>query len=910
MNRRHSRKSAMVSVESLEPRMMLTAAPATGATADAARRYVDALLIGVDLTQPKVKALREQTTSSLGRGANRQRVVLALQQSRIHDAGRVESVYNWMLDRDPTSRELKQGKAVLDGGQDERALAKQLASTAEFYKRIGGGTAVGFVTALDERVLRRDPTDAEIARVTDAASRPAARRRLAAAVIDGREYRTALAKSVLAQEGAAPSAQDFARAVRVLATPGGLVRLQAQVMSSQAVYDHLSAAPTAARLGGSRTSPTSGITGLSLPSFTSANATMPAPPSGQTYSIATAAADGSYYVGGAAGLELYTRAQRTWSRFGDGQPTLSASAVSASEIWTVEQPSGGGGKMVLVHYVNGNQLGAQSLPSGASPAQVSAASDGTVWVVDTAGSIFTLSTGSSAWSSVAGPNGAPVTAVAVGSATNIWALSGSATASQLYRYTAQTGWISDPTFPAGQVTSIYACSDGTAWLVANGNAYSHPPLSSWFAVNQTSIPDMTPVFHQTSNRLLFLAPTSQFHAYSVTAYNWVFPFENGPAYYSSSIGLVDQQPASAFPSWTAVQQQIYNYMSSNIPAGENQNGGIRGAYPDLTIDLDAAREDLIELEIPNGANQQPLYSTADWNSVVLQLRTELEDVADVRNLFVQINNLNTAVQNEQATILPGIEATIAAGTPGPSSSSTVDIVLQDLFGAVLAGVTAAVGVAGPAAAVAGAVISSGLEAGVTSVNSASGNGGGGNSLAIAYGQFSNTLGEVFTAASLANATYESTITGDYGRLVAAAALINSQAWYWDSSTVPKLAAAAEQAYTLNDYLALVPAQWQISEFHGPVPSWTSDNVYQYYKIPQGSSIVTLMGYNSSNYPMYDVLFSSQVGSPSNVFDDNHLGPFITSSLLATIGSLPGHTEHDFWSRQNGWENVHFTFETN
>ncbi|WP_406700947.1 hypothetical protein V5E97_19335 [Singulisphaera sp. Ch08] len=878
MNSSQGRRTAMPCLETLESRMMLTAAPAVVSAVAADRRYVDALVGQADSSQPSLETIRDRMTSALARGASRERVVRLMLESTPADQDQVRGVYRLMLHRDPTPQELRRGKAVLDNGQDIRVLAKRLAGSAGYYTQVGGGTTAGFVTALDRTLLGRNPTDAELARALTEVERPGGRRRFAASVIDGLEFRTNMAQATLAEQGRQPTAAELARAVRILAAPGGYLRLQTQVLGSKVVYDQLSVAPpirTETPRAGDSPAPLSLV-----PSFTSGAASLVAPPTDGSYPIAVAGADGSFFVGGPGGLLIYHPTGLYWSSFGDGEPVLSASAISDNEIWVIEGPTGG--QPTLVHYVAGQAVTVPTLPSGTVPHQISAATDGTIWFVDSNGSILTLSAVATAWTPMSGPGGAPVSAVAVGSAGNTWALSGPAGATQLYRYTTTYGWIPDPSFTPGVLDSIYACADGSSWAAGNGQAYVHPVFGFWYGVNSATI----------SGNLVSLAPYSQLQAFNATT-----PAGGGSAAYSlATIGLVDQQPDTSFPTWTPNQQLIYNYISQAV-LQLDYPGGLRALYGSQGSSADSWGNLIDQMSVPSQ------FTSADWDVVVVQLLREFEAVTDVENLFTQINGLNSAIESAQALDIPGIQSIITASNPGPNTSTYIRLALEGLVEAVVAGIGV---VAGPEAAVAAAVINSALTAAASEVEASLG-GGGGNGAAIQYGEFTQTQAQVFSTAAGINGGYEQSILGDYGRLMEVSYLINSGTWYWSPTLTNDLVNAATPIYQVYDYLSLLPAQWQVVEFEYTDYFHVSiSKVVNAFGFESYATVTTENGHHLGA-PKYDILFSNQVGAQTNLNKAPFVsfGPYPTSTLINTIGSLPGLSINDFWSRSNGWDNVRY-----
>lgn len=111
--------------------------------------------------------------------------------------------------------------------------------------------------------------------------------------------------------------------------------------------------------------------------------------------------------------------------------------------------------------------------------QVSVASDGTVWGINTAGSnIFHYTGGNNAWTQI-GAGG--LAQISVGSASNIWGVNA---AGLIYKYNGKqvndgTDWNQIP----GALKQISVAADGTVCGVnASGNAYLYNGNNSWTAL--------------------------------------------------------------------------------------------------------------------------------------------------------------------------------------------------------------------------------------------------------------------------------------------------------------------------------------------------------------------------------------------------------------------------------------------
>jgi len=206
-----------------------------------------------------------------------------------------------------------------------------------------------------------------------------------------------------------------------------------------------------------------------------------------------------------------------------------------------------GGEVDL--FFRAAQPGWQQIPGGLS--NISAAADGSVWGVNSAGNIYQYVGGSAVWQQV--PDGLSV--VAVGGAANIWGVNN---AGNIYQYVGGSAvWNRVP----GGLSDISVASDGTVWGVNSaGNIYKYVGGSA--------------VWEQIPGGLRVVAVGSASNIWGVNNAGNIYKYVGGSAVWEQvSGGLSDISVASDGTVWGVNSAgNIYQYVGGSavwqqVPGG-------------------------------------------------------------------------------------------------------------------------------------------------------------------------------------------------------------------------------------------------------------------------------------------------------------------------------------------------------
>jgi len=201
-------------------------------------------------------------------GTPRARVLESLLKSAPGRDATVNSAYQMLLRRAPTAAERSAWSARLSRGGDLRTLLASLASSREYYIARAGGSAAGFLAALDEDLLGASaPTAQRPAR--PGGIDPQARSALARTVILSRRFNDHFlevsAPSIAGQSS--PSEAVIGQVRNALRRPGGFTRAIALLLSTDSARDYYSRLPGAnvARPSPSTSGPAGSAQALTIP---------------------------------------------------------------------------------------------------------------------------------------------------------------------------------------------------------------------------------------------------------------------------------------------------------------------------------------------------------------------------------------------------------------------------------------------------------------------------------------------------------------------------------------------------------------------------------------------------------------------------------------------------------------------
>jgi hypothetical protein len=573
--------------------------------------------------------------------------------------------------------------------------------------------------------------------------------------------------------------------------------------------------------------------------------------------LCSAAADGTLWLatmGSAGGAALWSydfgQAKAAQVYAAGAAAFACLSAVSVDEAWVVVF-DGSAGSPWVGRCAGGEMTRMAALPGGAVPAQVSAAADGTVWVLSMDGAPFVL-TGATA-TPVAAP-GLKLSSVSVGSADHVLAVGTGGVLS----WSPQAGW---QPFVQGQGPWwIAACADGSTWMLASG-------------VLTVRLPDgaLTPM------------DVSAVQAVNWTAGSRMSAFALGAlggqtALVPVSLGVLDLPP-TPWPAMTAGQQKAYDCISQAL----HVPGGVRAQYLNSAEPFTDWYATLLTLDRPAD------ISMDDWTVVTGQIGTELVYVQSVYNLFSGLARLTGDIGSVQSLQLQGVASAVGL-TVQAQGPSKVTVMLEALMSAVLTNVG---GLFPAPFNLAISLVGTGIATAVGMVTQKYNPGDSSQDLTVAYSELATVLAETLTQAVVVQEQQQTAILGDWGKLSAAGEAIAQGIWSWPVDAAGTSLAALEPAMQRYFYQALMPARWQILQgmlmFGVRFPNADP-------RAPVYAMLTRDVVDAQNDYVVWYYICCGR-GSEAAILDND--GPWPAQQLLQEIFAL-GVEPVDFFSGQNGW----------
>jgi hypothetical protein len=872
MGRRAKRRTGRAfTFEPLEGRRLMATgrAPDIAAASPPDAAYVDAL--GALLAdRPLPAGLGRDLLDHLAEGGGRRAAVRrALDHPSVRRA-MAHHAFKVLLDRDPTAAELRRGARRLAGRGDQRDLFAALLGTSEYLRGPGGGTRPGLVAATYRDLLGRapEPLESQLWTRSLRAGGPAARSRLIRTLLASDEFNDALAAR-LARVGD-PFGADPTLAERLrtqLDRPGGLDAALAHAYATPAFYRRATLgsapAPNPPR------QPVSAVNdhppGLPLPPGIGLTTAWNPIADVSLFSVQAlgAAPDGSLWAATNTALLRYNAATAAWDTFWDGF-AASVAPLSNAEVWAIVGTVPGAPTSVA-RVIAGLATPVAALPGGDAPQQVAAAPGAPVWVLGQSGTLYQLGAGDT-WSVVPVPAGVTLTQLAVGSASNRWAIGTQQGNPAVFQYVDGQGFVADADFSGITATAIGAAADGSTWVAAGTVVFFRTALVDWALV-----PNQTP-----PGPVELIAPVS---SYRLLAYTLPTDEDLSPTQVLS-VGLTDQ-PAVPFPAMNPGQSAGYEAISQAV--GATGPDGIRGQYTNLAAPISDYFATVTAMSRP--AHVDP----ADWTIIRDQVLSELQYVTSVNNLFTQLEDLRLSLATLSAQILPAVGTDVGLTTQ-ENGPDTVELVLSGMIQAAIWGIAAA------GLPIGGAVAASVLASVAGSVLGAvlgNPNPDSNTAVEVAYVNLSDTMASFYTGIKTSNAAAQQSALSDWGQLSTLGRLIDSGQWTWTPDEGAQLAAGAQTALSVYFYQALMPVKWEI--------------VYYYEYLCDIYSCPTV---NVPNYDIYSVVieqgqdtvlenlwFMHEAGKSRNPFGSP--GPFPVQSLIQNILNL-GVSMADLYTGQNGW----------
>lgn len=579
----------------------------------------------------------------------------------------------------------------------------------------------------------------------------------------------------------------------------------------------------------------------------------------------SAAADGSvwlWYQDQAGGnLQIFDFGSGAPQLVYESTPTIQAiAAASGNSVFIIATDSNTWIGNVDAH---GNLQKLGSLPGSAVAAQISASSDGTLWVLDRAGSPWSYHSGSWTKQASSGSTSLTFQSISVGSANLIVGL-GKASGQSLaaWTWTAKAGWQPLSGVTPGQWLS--ACADGALWSLngsqltvttAAGHVQSMDTSALLFALGWTAASQTVAYAMGELDQMLVLAP----FAY----------------------GILDMPPAP-WPPMTQDQQTAYQDINTRL--GVKAQNGIRALYADTLAPLSSWQVEISAMASPTNVSAQ------DWQIVQTQILTELTYVISVNNLFTQLQTLVGFIGTMQSDQLQSVAAAVGL-TQQAQGPSKVTVVLNSLFSTF---VTRLGSIFPPPYGLAISLIGSGLIAASSYTQQQVSPTAPSGSLQVAYSNLANVMANNLAETVTQQGNEQTAIVSDWGKLSAAGQAISQGIWTWPDNLTGNSLTQSAPVWELYFYQALMPAAWQILQ--GIVIYSIRPPAVAPPKSPRNAMLTKSVSDNSGNAMVWYYICCA-LGSSNNVVGND--GPYPSSTLTQNIFNLKV-VPSEFFSGQNGW----------
>lgn len=856
-----------VFIEPLEQRTLLSATVASAVSASAAamnHAYVAGLIGTSQMLTPGEIKLEKKLTTQLNRGVSRQRVSMELLRSNASRRVQARAAYLGLLHRLPTHQQLRNAVGLLQSAGDSRALQAALMGSREYFRTRGGGTRQGFVAALYQDGVHRAPTADEQAAALRLLARGVSRTQIARRLLKTTEAQTLLIQATQASLGAGapgPSSQDFLD----LRRPAGLIRVQARAVSSDAAYQQIVNSFTAAQsLPGSSAS-----TPPTFPVANGYNLTSGVQPTRLSSDFLfvnddaiSAGTDDVLWIGGQNAVYTYSPQTATTTQVAGLAAIQSISALDSIEAYATTKEG------EIAHIVQGVVTALPALPNQDEPNQISASSDGIVWVLGVSGAVYQYVAGTQSWTAIS-TNGLSLSQISVGSADNIWALTNK---NVVVRYTAASGFQTNSSLTG--ISLIQATAEGAVWIEGSGFVEMQPPGGAFQLVKA----------QPTDIQVQQLAAGSQNYAYAAGLINGSKSLAGRIDLIA--VGVVDRQ-AVPFPTFTGAEATAYSYFNAQAHVTD-----IRADYdmPSIIDDMQNA--------VQNATN--PGIDPTAFGAVRTELLTELSDVSDVYTRFGLVkNDILTPIQGVISNELSA--ANTAVGITVNDQPSEVGLILEGLLEALASTVSSSGIPVG--AAVMAAFLSSGMDTAISAFQSA-------NNLTpnqvykVEYSNLLNQIDSLYTSALADVDSDTGAIVSDYGKLTAVEHAMTSGLWPYVMSADPtkdtatQAIQAATNAYEIYFYQSLTATRWQV--VYSPYADYITYPVQQILQDVPSYDIYQVPNGYQDNVPMENVYWANGADATTSWNAADH-GPFPADLLISSIQSLPGNSFNDFWTGQNGWD---------
>ena len=250
------------------------------------------------------------------------------------------------------------------------------------------------------------------------------------------------------------------------------------------------------------------------------------------------------------------------------------------------------------------------------------------------------------------------------------------------------------------------------------------------------------------------------------------------------INIISGTTVTPYPSYASDsdQQAAYNAIVAYLGIGD-----LRLAYQNLDLDLNSSYTNLVSMAAPSG------ISPDDWNTVYGEIKSEMQAVLNVRQLFSNSSTFIINVFLSDSMLV----SQVADNVSSIEGDTSIFMSMMGVWGDVLWAVTSFVGEeAAPIVNTLAALVSLCGAAGSIS------------DVQVDYSGLDAALGVQFNAVLGVNGKAATAAITDWGKTQQIDALITGEQLVWpmDSS---QAVLYATNAYKLRLYQAMLPLVWQV-----------------------------------------------------------------------------------------------------
>jgi hypothetical protein len=508
-----------------------------------------------------------------------------------------------------------------------------------------------------------------------------------------------------------------------------------------------------------------------------------------------------------------------------------------------------------------------ALPDAETPAEVSAASDGTLWVLGSSGKPWLYeSTGK--WKAAPADPGTTITQISVASAAFVLALAQRSGQTVLLSYS-NGKWSDHATHTPAGIKWVGACPDGHYWWSSAALR-----VAGELHLVRPGLADLTFPIPGMGASGFTAATRRSCYFFSMDLFS----------YFRAAYGVLDQ-PDQDWPTMNAEEKKGYTAISSAL--GITDPGGIRSQYTNAVATFSIWYTKVSQMAKP--AN----VAEADWLSIQHQIKDELEYVQGLSTLFVNIALLNQAVglvnTNTYNQVVKMVEL---PDTPAQQPKTLVSLIFDKLVGKLESAII------GKAKAFMGSEV---VDIGMACFKLA-GDGiakehnlpDGSVPLIIACSDLAGTLASAVVKTEQARATIQHAILSDWGRLGACGEAIRTGVWFWRPGLTADTIKDAGESIALTFYQTLMPAKWKVILVEGLLSYQPPMNPFM-PNVP-GYSLMHKWVADKSGNRLYWWWACVEV---SATVEQRTEGPFPHQRLMETIFALDTQPL-DFFTCTNGW----------